>query len=221
MIPVIRTRSPELSDSMSASLSGGLTSLNPSAAIVITATPPDPLPGRQREPCALVWSQCHFLVAVRVPRLGGGLCPPSEPPPEKLRRQSRRSNQPGHSVTALWRCACQDSEGGSAPLPNLPPRNCAGKAVARTRLLTASLPCGGARAKTRRGALPPFRTSPREIAPAKPSLEQGCSQRHFLVAVRVPRLGGGLSPPSEPPPEKLRRQSRQSNKTAHSVTTLC
>src|SRR5262245_26120005 len=127
------------------------------------------------------WSQRHCLVAVRVPRLGGGLCPPTEPPPEKLRRQSRRSNKAAHSVTSLWRCACQDSEGGSAPLPNLPPRNCAGKAVARTRLLTASLPCGGARAKTRRGALPPFRTSPREIAPAKPSVEQDCSQRHYIV----------------------------------------
>src|SRR5262249_23912477 len=85
MIPVMRTRSPAFKDSTSASLSGGVTSLNPSDAVVITA----------------------------------------------------------------------------------------------------SLACAYARDRPRRGAPPPFRTSPREIAPARPSLERGCSQRHFLVPVRV------------------------------------
>src|SRR5947208_16566975 len=40
------------------------------------------------------------------------------------------------------------------------------------------------------------------MAPAKPALDRDRSQRHFLVAVGVAFdfLGGGLRPPSEPPP---------------------
>src|SRR5437879_1160975 len=54
----MRTRSPALSDATSASLSGGVTSLIPSAAALITRPPPPPVdPDR---------SQRHFLVAVGV-----------------------------------------------------------------------------------------------------------------------------------------------------------
>src|SRR6185436_9352519 len=73
----MRTRSPALSDSTSSSLSGGLTSVKPSDAMVITvAAPlaphyphPGPLPGRERERGP---SQRDFLVAMRVALDGDG-----------------------------------------------------------------------------------------------------------------------------------------------------
>src|SRR6266513_1002719 len=76
--------------------------------------------------------------------------------------------------------------------------------------LTAQPPCAGARDTRfpRRGAVPPFRTSPHPVAPAKPALELRGSQRRLLVPVRVTRdfLGGGLCPPSEPLPHRWRAQ---------------
>src|SRR5262249_23751535 len=86
--------------------------------------------------------------------LGGGLRPPSEPPPQnRLRRQSRRSKRairfkPAPHTDSQGNLDRPDgqrfatagnvstpryaSEGGCAPLPNLPLRiGCAGKAGAR------------------------------------------------------------------------------------------
>src|SRR3989441_71784 len=174
-------------------------------------------------------SQRHFLVPVRVAFdfLGGGLRPPSEPPPfvgagkAGARREvdiARRSRP--HSVTSLCRCAWHSisSEGGCAPLPNLPPSLAPAKPALDRRwisrgaaVLTASLPCAGARGIRfpRRGAAPPFRTSPlrwrrqsRRSTGGGYRAAQPSSQRHFLVPVRVAFdfLGGGLRPPSEPPP---------------------
>src|SRR5947208_16480794 len=77
-------------------------------------------------------SQRHFLVAVGVAFdfLGGGLRPPSEPPPfdgagnagARTEVQIAQRRRP-HSVTSLWRWAWHSisSEGGCAPLPNLHP----------------------------------------------------------------------------------------------------
>src|SRR3989475_2719057 len=103
------------------------------------------------------------------------------------------------------------SEGGCAPLPNPPPFDGAGGAGARSRSLIASLPCAGARGIRfpRRGAAPPFRTSPLRWRRQRRRSDGGgdraappSSQRHFLVAVGVAFdfLRGGLRPPSEPPP---------------------
>src|SRR5881409_891019 len=103
------------------------------------------------------------------------------------------------------------SEGGCAPLPKPPPFDGAGGAGARSRSLIASLPCAGARGIRfpRRGAAPPFRTSPLRWRRQRRRSDEGgdraaqpSSQRHFLVPVRVAFdfLGGGLRPPSEPPP---------------------
>src|SRR5713226_4017264 len=85
MTPVMRTRSPALSDSTSASLSGGATSLIPSAATVIIAPHPSPLPRGERGPRTLApeggegrvrgWfspSQHGFFVAVGVALDGDG-----------------------------------------------------------------------------------------------------------------------------------------------------
>src|SRR5882724_3977042 len=40
-----------------------------------------------------------------------------------------------------------------------------------------------------------------------------------VLHVAVASLGGGLRPPSEPPPERLRRQSRRSKRAATAETT--
>src|SRR6266536_2150604 len=95
------------------------------------------------------------------------------------------------------------SEGGFTPLPNLPPgTGCAGEAGARSGTPTG---CGISRGRVaftphatrvtgtwrsprplaRRGASPPFRTSPQEpVAPAKPALEaERPPGAVFLVAV--------------------------------------
>src|SRR3989442_5719586 len=103
------------------------------------------------------------------------------------------------------------SAGGCAPLPKPPPFDGAGEAGARSRSLIASLPCGGGRGIRfpRRGAAPPFRTSPLRWRRQRRRSNRGgdraappSSQRHFLVAVGVAFdfLGGRLRPPSEPPP---------------------
>src|SRR2546421_11741963 len=59
--------------------------------------------------------------------------------------------------------------------------------------LTASPPCADVRDTRfpRRGAVPPFRTSPHPVAPAKPALEPRGSQRHLLVPMRVTLDGDG------------------------------
>src|SRR5207249_931064 len=97
------------------------------------------------------------------------------------------------------------SEGGCAPLPKPPPSDGAGEAGARSRSLIASLPCAGARGIRfpRRGAAPPFRTSPLRWRRQRRRSNGGgdraappSSQRHFLVAVGVAFdfLGGGRWP---------------------------
>src|SRR5262245_32090510 len=148
--------------------------------------------------------------------LGGGLRPPSEPPPidsagkAGARTQLDRSRHAhAHSVTSLCRCAWHSisSEGGCAPLPNLPPSIAPAKpALERssiapaTLMLTASLPCADARGIRfpRRGAAPPFRTSPhrwrrqsRRPNAARSLPRRSCSQRHFLVPMRVAFDGHG------------------------------
>src|SRR5207247_2339591 len=97
-----------------------------------------------------------------------------------------------------------NSEGGSAPLPNLPPKTgCAGKARARTRdrqrippqALNAA-PVGPWQA-AQKGPAAPRRPPARPTRPAPPAADS---------------LGGGLCPPSAPPPEdRLRGQSPRSN----------
>src|SRR5207245_6496551 len=77
--------------------------------------------------------------------------------------------------------------------------------------LTTSLPCADARGIRfpRRGAAPPFRTSPprwrrrsRRSNGGGYRAAQPSSQGHFLVSMRVAfdSLGGGARPASEPPP---------------------
>src|SRR2546427_8399713 len=202
-------------------------------------------------------SQRHFLVPVRVAFdfLGGGLRPPSEPPPfdgagnagARTEGEIARRRRP-HSVTSLCRCAWHSisSEGGCAPLPNLPPSMApATPALGRrgrsrvAAVLTASLPCAGARGIRfpRRGAAPPFRTSPLRWRRQRRRSDGGgdraslpSSQSHFLVPVGVAFdfLGGGLRPPSEPPPfDGAGNAGARTEATllrgdrAHSVTSLC
>src|SRR2546427_5503914 len=202
-------------------------------------------------------SQRHFLVPVRVAFdfLGGGLRPPSEPPPfdgasnagARTEGEIARRCRP-HSVTSLWRWAWHSisSEGGCAPLPNLPPSMAPATPALERRgrsrgaaVLTASLPCAGARGIRfpRRGAAPPFRTSPlrwrrqrRRSNGGGDRAAQPSSQSHFLVPVGVAFdfLGGGLRPPSEPPPfDGAGNAGARTEATllrgdrAHSVTSLC
>src|SRR5438093_694418 len=172
---------------------------------------------------------------IRPRKLGGGLRPPSEPPPRnRLRRRSRRSKRNAHRVRYFsWPCGVYSpraarhgnmekstafsSEGGFAPLPNLPP------------------PAPGApAAPARRGTPPPLPSAPPEpVAPAKPALEaERPPGAVFLVAMwlllstrRASREHGvvpctsllrSLRPPSEPPPRnRLRRRSRRSKRNAH------
>src|SRR5206468_11121899 len=151
--------------------------------------------------------------------LGGGLRPASETSPLRWHRRSRRSIAIAHSVTSLWRWAWHSisSEGGCAPLPNLPPSMAPATPALERRgrsrsaaVLTASLPCGGGRGIRwpRRGAAPPFRTSPLRWRRQRRRSDGGgdraalpSSQRHFLVPVRVAFdfLGGGVGPRGEAP----------------------
>src|SRR5438876_1214989 len=96
----------------------------------------------------------HVRVGERRPHvfdfLGGGLRPSSETSPLRWHRRSRRSIAIAHSVTSLWRWAWHSisSEGGCAPLPNLPPSMAPATPALERRgrsrgaaILTASLPC--------------------------------------------------------------------------------
>src|SRR2546427_674258 len=99
-------------------------------------------------------SQAPLLVPVRVAFdfLGGGLRPPSEPPPfdgagnagARTEGEIAQRRRP-HSVTSLCRWAWHSisSEGGCAPLPNLPPS------------MAPATPALGRRGRSRRAALPP------------------------------------------------------------------
>src|SRR3989449_918300 len=158
--------------------------------------------------------------------------------PEMRTRSPAFSDSTSASENGV-RTSLISSEGGCAPLPKPPPFDGAGEAGARSRSLIASLPCGGGRGIRfpRRGAAPPFRTSPLRWRQQRRRSNGGgdraalpSSQCHFLVAVGVAFdfLGGGLRPPSEPPPFDgagdpgaraeggLPRRDR-----AHSVTSLC
>src|SRR3989454_8061645 len=130
--------------------------------------------------------------------------------PEMRTRSPAFSDSTSASENGV-RTSLISSEGGCAPLPKPPPFDAAGEAGARSRSLIASLPCGGGRGIRfpRRGAAPPFRTSPLRWRRQRRRSDGGgdraalpSSQRHFLVPVRVAFdfLGGGLRPPSEPPP---------------------
>src|SRR3989441_7644642 len=130
--------------------------------------------------------------------------------PEMRTRSPAFSDSTSASESGV-RTSLISSAGGCAPLPKPPPFDGAGEAGARSRSLIASLPCGGGRGIRfpRRGAAPPFRTSPLRWRRQRRRSNRGgdraappSSQRHFLVPVRVAFdfLGGGLRPPSEPPP---------------------
>src|SRR6058998_1674070 len=158
--------------------------------------------------------------------------------PEMRTRSPAFSDSTSASENGV-RTSLISSEGGCAPLPKPPHFDAAGEAGARSRSLIASLPCGGGRGIRfpRRGAAPPFRTSPLRWRRQRRRSDGGgdraalpSSQRHFLVPVRVAFdfLGGGLRPPSEPPPfdgagnagarteVEIAQRSRP-----HSVTSLC
>src|SRR5436309_8762389 len=81
--------------------------------------------------------------------------------PEMRTRSPAFSDSTSASENGV-RTSLISSEGGCAPLPKPPPFDAAGEAGARSRSLIASLPCGGGRGIRfpRRGAAPPFRTSP-------------------------------------------------------------
>src|SRR5437899_6281803 len=86
--PVMRTRSPALSDSTSASVSGVVMSLMPSGAVVTIS------------------SQRHLFVAVRVAfdSVAGGLDGPLHSLPQnQLRQHQLHSNQLHYNVTLLGR----------------------------------------------------------------------------------------------------------------------
>src|SRR5213594_2196590 len=130
--------------------------------------------------------------------------------PEMRTRSPAFSDSTSASENGV-RTSLISSEGGCAPLPKPPPFDGTGEAGARSRSLIASLPCGGGRGIRfpRRGAAPPFRTSPLRWRRQRRRSDGGgdraalpSSRRHFLVPVRVAFdfLGGGLRPPSEPPP---------------------
>src|SRR5439155_1762415 len=137
--------------------------------------------------------------------------------PEMRTRSPAFSDSTSASENGV-RTSLISSEGGCAPLPKPPapmaPPTPSLERGGRSRgaaVLTASLPCAGARGTRfpRRGAAPPFRTSPlrwrrqrRRSDGGADRAAQPSSQRHFLVAVGVAFdfLGGGLRPPSEPPP---------------------
>src|SRR5437899_10242390 len=157
--------------------------------------------------------------------------------PEMRTRSPAFSDSTSASENGV-RTSLISSEGGCAPLPKPPPFDGAGEAGARSRSLIASLPCGGGPGIRfpRRGAAPPFRTSPLRWRRQRRRSNGGAdraappsSQRHFLVAVRVAFdfLGGGLRPPSEPPPfdGAGNAGARTEGETArrcrpHSVTSL-
>src|ERR671924_100301 len=121
MTPEMRTRSPAFNDVTSASDSGVCTSLTASAP-VLTLTASLPFLGRGLRPPS---------DPPPIDFLGGGLRPPSEPPPidgagpagARANAALRHTDRRAHSVISLCRCAWHSisSEGGCAPLPNLPP----------------------------------------------------------------------------------------------------
>src|SRR3989441_1543583 len=130
--------------------------------------------------------------------------------PEMRTRSPAFSDSTSASENGV-RTSLISSEGGCAPLPKPSPFDGAGEAGARSRSLIASPLCGGGRGIRfpRRGAAAPLRTSPlrwrrqsRRPNGGGYRAAQPSSQRHFLVPVRVAFdfLGGGLRPPSEPPP---------------------
>src|SRR6266566_2648277 len=158
--------------------------------------------------------------------------------PEMRTRSPAFSDSTSASVSGV-RTSLISSAGGCAPLPEPPPFDGAGGAGARSRSLIASLPCGGGRGIRfpRRGAAPPFRTSPLRWRRQRRRSNGGgaraappSSQRHFLVPVGVAFdfLGGGLRPPSEPPPfdgagnagARTEGEIAQ-RRRPHSVTSLC
>src|SRR2546426_12083995 len=130
--------------------------------------------------------------------------------PEMRTRSPAFSDSTSASENGV-RTSLISSEGGCAPLPKPSPFDGAGEAGARSRSLIASPLCGGGRGIRfpRRGAAPPFRTSPLRWRQQRRRSNRGgdraappSSQRHFLVAVGVAFdfLRGGVRPPSEPPP---------------------
>src|SRR5437016_10036422 len=130
--------------------------------------------------------------------------------PEMRTRSPAFSDSTSASVSGV-RTSLISSEGGCAPLPKPPPFDGTGEAGARSRSLIASLPCGGGRGIRfpRRGAAPPFQTSPLRWGRQRRRSDGGgdraalpSSRRPFLVPVRVAfdSVGEGPSRASERPP---------------------
>src|SRR2546425_11497377 len=119
--------------------------------------------------------------------------------PEMRTRSPAFSDCTSASVSGV-RTSLISSEGGCAPLPKPPPFDGAGEAGARSRSLIASPLCASARGIRfpRRGAAPPFRTSPlrwrrqsRRPNGGGYRAAQPSSQGHFLVSMRVAFDGDG------------------------------
>src|SRR6266536_6234546 len=111
-------------------------------------------------------------------KLGGGLRPPSEPPPkDSLRRRSRRSER-------------NKLGGGLRPPSEPPPKDSLRRRSRRSK-----------RNKLGGGLRPPSEPPPKD------------SLRRRSRRSERNKLGGGLRPPSEPPPkDSLRRRSRRSER---------
>src|SRR5438874_9832244 len=112
--------------------------------------------------------------------------------PEMRTRSPALSDSTSASESGVRTSFC--SEGGSAPLPKPPPFDGAGEAGARSRSLIALPLCADGRdiRFPRRGAAPPFRTSPLRWRRQSRRSNGGdtptrglFSQRDFLVPARV------------------------------------
>src|SRR5690348_13723450 len=107
MTPEMRTRSPAFSACTSASESGVWTFLMPSLPVLTLTAFPRAAPQPR--------SQRHLFVPMRVTFdfLGGGLRPPSEPPPKDCAGKAGarpsvallHTRRRPHNVTSLCRCA--------------------------------------------------------------------------------------------------------------------
>src|SRR2546426_891468 len=147
--------------------------------------------------------------------------------PEMRTRSPAFSDSTSASENGV-RTSLISSEGGCAPLPEPPPFDGAGEAGARSRSLTASLPCrGGGRSWFPRGwdspplpPCPPPQIRPPSLAPAPPSLGRGgASRRAPGLPASLPCGGGrgirfprrGAAPPFRTSPLRWRRQRRRSD----------
>src|SRR5262249_12115033 len=102
-------------------------------------------------------------------------------------------------------------EGGLAPLPTPPPGRLHRRSRRSEPHTNRSSPISRdwrvLRRSTRRGAVPPFRTSPQADCTGEAGARSGAPTAHRRSrgtgACYADQLGGGLRPPSEPPPRQI------------------